>query len=63
MRLFSPELFRNFSIGFVIGALLIAGANAESLAGELSSPAQAAPMPSAPLPAKEFVIPAVQAPR
>ena len=35
MRLFSPDLFRNFGFGFVLGALLIAGANAESWGGEL----------------------------
>ncbi|MEQ5787993.1 hypothetical protein J3454_08825 [Erythrobacter sp. NFXS35] len=56
MRLFSPELLRNFSIGFAIGALLIAGANAESWGGELSSPAQAATMPEALEPTAEFVI-------
>lgn len=62
MRLFSPELLRNFSIGFVIGALLIAGANAESWGGELSSPAQAAPMPKAPQPAAEFVVSSASTP-
>lgn len=67
MRLVSSDLIRNFSIGFVIAALLIAGANAESWGGELSSPAQAAPMPRAPQPSAEFVIPPAfppaQAPR
>jgi hypothetical protein len=56
MRLFSPELLRNFSIGFAIGALLIAGANAENWGGELSSPAQAATMPETLEPTAEFVI-------
>lgn len=56
MRLFSSDLFRNFSIGFVLGALLIAGANAESWGGELSSPARAASLPDRLEPAAEFVI-------
>ena len=56
MRLFSSDLFRNFGIGFVVGALLIAGANAENWGGKLGSPAQAAEMRSAPAPASEFII-------
>jgi hypothetical protein len=62
MRLFSSDLFRNFSIGFVLGALLVAGANAESWGGDLSSPAQAAAMPDLVEPSAEFVI-ADEAPR
>ena len=62
MRLFSSDLFRNFSIGFVLGALLIAGANAESWGGELSSPAQAAAMPDLVAPTADFVVSA-EAPR
>jgi len=59
MRLFSADLFRNFAIGFVVGAALIAGVNAQSWGGELSSPAQAAEMPRPVVPAAsdEFVIP------
>lgn len=57
MRLFSSDLFRNFALGFVVGAVLVAGANAQSWGGELSSPAQAAEMPKAPVPSAEFVIP------
>jgi hypothetical protein len=56
MRLFSTDLFRNFGIGFVVGALLIAGANAQSWGGQLSSPAQAAQPLQAPAPSAEFVI-------
>jgi len=56
MRLFSTDLFRNFGIGFAVGALLIAGANAETWGGELSSPAQAAETLTAPAPSAEFVI-------
>lgn len=56
MRLFSSDLVRNFGIGFVVGALLVAGANAQDWSGELSSPALAAQMPKAPAPSAEFVI-------
>lgn len=56
MRLVSPDLIRNFGIGFVVGALLVAGANAESWSDNLASPAQAAEMPRAPAVAPEFVI-------
>ncbi len=56
MRLFSPDLFRNFGIGFVFGALLIAGANAENWVGELAPAAQAAERQETPAAAAEFVI-------
>ncbi len=60
MRLFSPDLFRNFGIGFAFGALLIAGAHAESWNGELAPAAQAAEWRQAPpapdSPTSEFVI-------
>jgi len=63
MRLFSSDLFRNFGIGFVLGAVLIVGANAESWSGAVASPAQAAELNatpgvpvSGPAPAAEFVI-------
>jgi hypothetical protein len=55
MRLFTPDLFRNFGIGFVLGTALIVGAKA----GEwdaLGSPAQAAEVLRADAPAAEFVI-------
>ena len=58
MRLFSSDLFRNFSIGFVLGALIVAGAHAESWSSELAPPAHAAPLIEAPLPSPEFIIPA-----
>lgn len=58
MRLFSPDLFRNFGIGFALGALLIAGANAENWSGELAPAAQAAELRAAQAdaPTPEFVI-------
>lgn len=56
MRLLSSDLVRNFSIGFVLGALLVAGANAERWSDQIASPAYAAQMPDALQPAAEFVI-------
>jgi hypothetical protein len=56
MRLFSSDLVRNFSIGFLLGALIVAGANAESFGDQIASPALAAPMPETIQPAAEFVI-------
>lgn len=58
MRLFSPDLFRNFGFGFALGALLIVGTNADSWGGELAPAARAAEMPAAPAdaPTAEFVI-------
>ncbi|MDZ4137955.1 MAG: hypothetical protein U1D66_03630 [Erythrobacter sp.] len=56
MRLLASDLFRNFAIGFVGGALLVAGANADSWGSKLSSPAQAAEMRTAPALSSEFVI-------
>lgn len=50
MRLFAPDLYRNFAIGFAVGALLIAGASADSWGRELASPAQAAETPHTPGP-------------
>lgn len=42
MRLFAPDLYRNFAIGFAAGAALIAVANAGHWGDELAPPAQAA---------------------
>ncbi|GAB4474006.1 MAG: hypothetical protein OHK0018_04310 [Erythrobacter tepidarius] len=56
MRLFSSDLVRNFSIGFLLGALLVAGANAERLSEQIASPALAAPMVETLQPTAEFVI-------
>lgn len=56
MSFFTPDLYRHLGIGFVIGAALIAAANVNVLAEELSPPAQAAEAPQAPQPASEFLI-------
>lgn len=56
MRLFAPDLYRNFAIGFAAGAVLIAGANVDRWGAELSSPARAAETLHAPQPSDDFVI-------
>ena len=56
MRLFSSDLYRNFGIGFLVGALLVAGANAEVWSGAVAAPAQAAQLAQEPAPAADFVI-------
>lgn len=55
MRFLSSDLFRNFGIGFALGAVLIVGANARDW-GTLAAPAQAAEIVQADAPAAEFVI-------
>lgn len=56
MRLFAPDLYRNFAIGFAAGAMLIAAASSEQWGSELASPAQAAETAHTPGPdAAEFV--------
>jgi hypothetical protein len=42
MRLFAPDLYRNFAIGFVVGGLLIAGGTIDQWGQQLESPAHAA---------------------
>ena len=56
MSFFTPDLYRLFGLGFVIGAALIAVANAQALPDQVSSPAQAAEVPQAPQPNPEFLI-------
>lgn len=61
MRLFASDLYRNFGIGFVLGTVLVVGVNAQSWAGAMASPAQAAEMPQAPVaPSAEFAVPPVE---
>ncbi|TAD75914.1 MAG: hypothetical protein EAY70_10180 [Sphingomonadales bacterium] len=56
MRLLASDLLRNFGIGFVLGAVLIVGANAESWSAAVATPAQAAELPQPPAPSADFVI-------
>ena len=56
MTFFTPDLYRRVALGFLIGAGLIAAANAGALADQVSPPAQAAEVAQAPQPAPEFLI-------
>ncbi|MEO1489923.1 MAG: hypothetical protein AAFR88_10880 [Pseudomonadota bacterium] len=60
MRFFSSDLYRHVAVGFVIGAALVAAANAQHWAGEIAPEAQAAPVLKAGheliAPAPEFLI-------
>lgn len=58
MRNLSPELLRNFALGFALGALMVAGLNAHGFTGDLSAAAHAEPAAERLKPAAEFVIPA-----
>jgi len=42
MGLFKPDLYRNFTLGFVAGAVLVAVSVADNWQADLASPAQAA---------------------
>ena len=54
MSLFTPDLYRNFALGFVGGALIVAAMTADEWADEISPPAQAAQQIEAPQPAGDF---------
>jgi hypothetical protein len=43
MGLFKPDLYRNFGIGFLVGALLVGASLAPNLTTDIASPALAAP--------------------
>ena len=50
MKLFAPDLYRNFAIGFAMGAAILAASNVDSWSDEFAPPAQAAEMAQAPEP-------------
>lgn len=54
MTLFTPDLYRNFAIGFVGGALIVAAASVDSWGDEITPPAKAAQTIAAPQPADDF---------
>lgn len=59
MTLFSDDLYRNFGIGFAVGAMIVGVSTIDQWGPELESAAQAAPMietSQALEPAAEFVI-------
>lgn len=54
MTLFTPDLFRNFGIGFAIGAAFVGAATIGEWSDEISPPAQAAERLEAPQPSADF---------
>jgi len=56
MSLFTPDLYRNFAIGFVVGALGMAAAHAGTVRDAIESPAHAAEPVEAPQAHAEFTI-------
>ncbi len=56
MTLFSADLFRNFGLGFMAGAVMLGAATIGDWAPQLESPAQAAAPLEAPAPSAEFLI-------
>lgn len=56
MTLFSPDLYRNFALGFAAGALMVGAATIDEWAGEIESPARAAQPIEAPRAHADFDI-------
>lgn len=56
MTLFSADLFRNFGVGFLAGAMIMLAATADQWGPALESPARASNPLEAPAPAPEFII-------
>lgn len=56
MSLFTPDLYRNFAIGFALGAVGLVAANAANGGDALESPAHAATPLEAPAQSPEFAI-------
>ncbi len=56
MKLFTADLYRQFAIGFLAGALIVGVATADQWADGIESPAQAATPFEAPPASDEFQI-------
>lgn len=56
MTLLTPDLYRNFGIGFLAGALMVGAATIGDWGSGITSPARAAQPLEAPQPTGEFVI-------
>lgn len=54
MKLFAPDLYCNFAIGFALGAAILGIANFGVWSDEISPPAQAAEPMAAPAPTNDF---------
>lgn len=56
MRLFVPDLYRNFAIGFAVGAAMIAGATVDQWGNWVGSPARAAETAAPQQPSADYFI-------
>lgn len=56
MNLFTPDLFRNFAIGFIVGSAIISVSTFDLVGSTLDAPVNAAEPIEAPAPSDEFVI-------
>lgn len=56
MNLFTPDLFRNFALGFAAGGLILGVTNFDVLEKTLDAPVNAAQPLKAPQPSDEFLI-------
>lgn len=56
MTLFSADLYRNFALGFVAGALIVGATTADQWVDTLESPARAAAPLEAPQADADFLI-------
>ena len=56
MNLFTPDLFRNFALGFVVGGVVISVSTFDLVGSTLDAPVNAAVPLEAPQPSDEFLI-------
>ncbi|TRD11272.1 hypothetical protein FGU71_05020 [Erythrobacter insulae] len=54
MSLFTPDLFRNFVVGFAVGAVIVGAATIDQWSDQIAPPAQAAAPLEAPQPSDDF---------
>lgn len=56
MNLFTPDLFRNFALGFALGGVILAVSSFDLVGSTLDAPANAAAPLQMPQPSDEFAI-------
>lgn len=56
MNLFTPDLFRNFALGFAVGGVIIGISTFDVLGNTLDAPVNAATPIEAPQPSGDFLI-------
>ncbi|MBV7258687.1 hypothetical protein [Erythrobacter crassostreae] len=54
MSLFAPDLYRNFALGFAVGAVIVGAATIGQWSDQISPPARAAVSLDAPQPSDDF---------